>query len=170
MASFSSQTIQTAQTAEFLLRYKQLVQLYDKGQFVETLCIVTGNQILPSLLFTPTGELRELQALQALAHQQLSLLINQNSNNPSIAFLLLANVERNKTSLRNWSNVPIADTGTDTQQWFAQRFAVKPVSCDIVRSVLLQQQITDLRFYLTEKRQPRTDLTVLLRQVRQRFQ
>ena len=165
MASFASQT------AEFLLHYKRIVQLYDKGQFVDTLCIVTGNQILPSLLFAPSGEWKAASELQVLAHQQLSLLINQNSNNPSIAFLLLANIERNKVSLRIWSGLPIAaDSAISDAQWFAQRFSVKPVSCEIVRSVLLQQQITDLRFYLTAKRQARADLALLLRQVRQRFQ
>lgn len=166
MASFASQT------AEFLLRYKKLVQLYDKGQFVDALCIITGNQILPSLLFAASGELKAAPELQVLAHQQLSLLINQNSNNPSIAFLLLANIERNKVSLRVWSGLPIAaDSAISDAQWFAQRFAQRlPISCDIVRSVLLQQQITDLRFYLTVKRQPRADLALLLRQVRQRLQ
>lgn len=166
--------LQISQTADFLFRYKQLVQLFEKAQseieYVDVLCISSGNQILPSLLFAPNGTLKSVAALKALAYQQLSLLIKQNENNPSIAFLLLANIEQNKKTLRTWSSLPsAAPSDVPDSYWFLQRFKTHAVSCDSVRAALLLARVNDLRFYLTEKRAPRDDLDRLLLQVRERY-
>ena len=162
-----SQAIEHLQVERFLSEYKQLVvqleQAKTRTALVDILCKSSGSYILPSLLFNSTGELKKFQELRALTHQQLSLIIKGNTNRASISCLLLVNLDRDKKILMDWSLPSRLDDATD---WFVKMFKVNPISCDVVRATVMNR-VSDLRLYLTVDRKPRTDISLMLRQLRE---
>lgn len=164
--------MQFSQTTQFLHEYKRLVQQLERArtavELVDLLCTSSGGKIMPGILFAATGHLKPFDTLRDIAYDQLRLLVKPDSSNPSISFLLLANIKQNKKLLREWL-LP-AQRRDDDSQWFSQTFGTDPVSCVVVRQVLLQQPMNDLRFYLTATREPRSDLSLVLSQLRVQWQ
>ena len=166
-------TDEKKQIERFLTQYKKVVRQFEGAltatDIVDVLCIVTGGNVLPNILFHENGRLRTFDQLKSIADQQLRLLIKQNSNSSSISFLLLVNIAKDEKLLQQWTNLLASEERSDTKQWFTDTFKTAPSSSTIIRSVLMREHITDLRFYLTKNREPREDVALLLRQIRKHY-
>jgi hypothetical protein len=151
----------------FLSHYKKLVTKLEQAQtvrdLVEILCISSGDNLFPSIIFDQNGQLKTFNELRNITYQQLSLIIKKNTDNPVISLLLLVNIERDKQRLLEWEI-----TGNPMslhKSWFIEKFKIDPISCEVVRIVLMQNNIYDLRFFITKNREPRTDLLKLISEI-----
>jgi hypothetical protein len=158
-----------SQASAFLFLYKSLIEALNQAstskELVHILCVSSGNDLLPSIIFDTNGQLKSFEQLRGITHEQLRLIIKQNTSSPSISLLLIVNQQKYDKSLRGWKlrGTPAASDA----MWFTRTFQVTPVSGDTIRAVLLSKQIMDLRLYLTKDQSPRTDIVTLLAEVRQ---
>ena len=155
----------------FLSEYKTLVRQFENSRtssgYIDLLCKSSGSQVLPSIIFEPNGQEKSLEKLKEITHQQLSFLIKQNGSGSSISFLLLVNLKRDQKTRNNW--LPTNESPkreTTARQWFKQKFnTTDQVSCRTIREILMRHGVLDLRFYLTNAGEARSDTDRLLTQL-----
>jgi hypothetical protein len=116
---------------------------------------LNGLRMLPQALFEPNGDLKSEAQLEAMLEDQLQRL------DAGTRTMLQTNVE--DAHLETWRQLERrARPRPDDAQWFLKTFGVLPRSARHVRQVLLQQNASNLHWFIRSDGVPWVNLSQLV--------